>query len=533
MRERYLEAFDTLRIDCLNGDKYKTGKIAPDGTPDPSIFSTEGDPVGIQVGTAIATLVRKADHKQAKGVRFRQLWGQSKREELMDSAEEPPDGIYERIEPVLPLGLPFVRTAVSNDWFEWPSLPDLFPASFPGVQTGRDAFLVDTDLQRLRARVADYFDPALNHEDLARRNPRVMTDTARFDAKRVRETLLARGGPVESGFVRYAYRPFDIRWLYWEAETKLLREKSPRYPQHVFEGNLFIEARERDTKEDYSRGTLVRALADNFGNGFSSFFPMWLGNDGIGQDGDGAHRPNLSATAQRYLDRIGLVVEDLFHHVLNMLHDPAYRSTNAGALRMGWPRIPLPGWPDGKSDGSAEELVRSAAQGRELAALLDLDVPVTGTTQPPLSPQIEAIAEPATIGGRYMTEADLVVTAGWGRYGPTKAVMPGKGCVVERDFSPQEREAMRDALPTLGDTTFDVYLNGEAYWRNIPAAVWNYRLGGYQVLKKWLSYRESAVLGRSLSIAEAEHFRDSARRIGSILLLTGPDARDSARTSVQ
>ena len=59
MRERYLEAFDAVRIDCLNGDKYKTGKVAPDGSPDPSIFSTEGDPVGIQVGTAIATLVRQ------------------------------------------------------------------------------------------------------------------------------------------------------------------------------------------------------------------------------------------------------------------------------------------------------------------------------------------------------------------------------------------------------------------------------------------------------------------------------------------
>ena len=44
MRERYLEAFDAVRIDCLNGDKYKTSKVAPDGSPDPSIFSTEGDP---------------------------------------------------------------------------------------------------------------------------------------------------------------------------------------------------------------------------------------------------------------------------------------------------------------------------------------------------------------------------------------------------------------------------------------------------------------------------------------------------------
>ena len=40
MRERYLEAFDAIRIDCLNGDKYKTGKTTPEGAPDPSIFST-------------------------------------------------------------------------------------------------------------------------------------------------------------------------------------------------------------------------------------------------------------------------------------------------------------------------------------------------------------------------------------------------------------------------------------------------------------------------------------------------------------
>ena len=62
---------------------------------------------------------------------------------------------------------------------------------------------------------------------------------------------------------------------------------------------------------------------------------------------------------------LGAGVEDLFHHVLAVLHDPAYREANAGALRMGWPRIPLPGWPDGSGDGAAEELAASAARGRE------------------------------------------------------------------------------------------------------------------------------------------------------------------------
>ena len=171
MRERYLEAYDAIRIDCLNGDKYKTGKVAPDGSPDPSIFSTEGDPVGIQVGTAIATLVRKAEHAPAREISFRHLWGQIKREGLLETAEVEPGALYGGIRPVLPLGLPFVQTAVSADWFDWPALPDLFPVAFPGVQTKRDSFLVDVDVDRLRERIAIYFNSDVGHEEIARRYP--------------------------------------------------------------------------------------------------------------------------------------------------------------------------------------------------------------------------------------------------------------------------------------------------------------------------------------------------------------------------
>ena len=130
MRERYLEAFDAIRIDNLNGDKYRTGKTTPDGDPDPSIFSSPEDPVGIQVGTAITTLVRKAGHAPSRTVGSRHLWGQRKREELTATAEAEPDSIYDSFDPSLPLGLPFARIAVSNGWHEWPSLPDLIPVSF-------------------------------------------------------------------------------------------------------------------------------------------------------------------------------------------------------------------------------------------------------------------------------------------------------------------------------------------------------------------------------------------------------------------
>ena len=54
---------------------------------------------------------------------------------------------YSPVKPDLELGLPFKPMAVSESWHDWPSLPDLFPASFPGVNTSRDSFLVDVDLR--------------------------------------------------------------------------------------------------------------------------------------------------------------------------------------------------------------------------------------------------------------------------------------------------------------------------------------------------------------------------------------------------
>ena len=163
-------------------------------------------------------------------------------------------------------------------------------------------------------------------------------------------------------------------------------------------------------------------------------------------------------------------------------------------------------------------LAESAARGRELAQLLDPDTPVPGVTQGALRPEIAALAVPSTINGGNMTGDDFALTAGWGHFGAGDAVMPGQGRVVERAYTSQERAALGDTVATLGETTFDIYLNARAYWRNLPAAVWTYKLGGYQVLKKWLSYRERSILGRALSPEEVQHFTNTARRIAGMVL---------------
>lgn len=79
--------------------------------------------------------------------------------------------------------------------------------------------------------------------------------------------------------------------------------------------------------------------------------------------------------------------------------------------------------------------------------------------------------------------------------------------------------SLEDVINLLGTTTCDIYLNDIAYWKNIPIRVWKYTIGGYQVMKKWLSYREEKLLGRSLKTEEVKEVSQMARRITAIVLL--------------
>lgn len=113
-----------------------------------------------------------------------------------------------------------------------------------------------------------------------------------------------------------------------------------------------------------------------------------------------------------------------------------------------------------------------------------------------VAPHLRTVAAPAREGGGQLDpRRDLGVTARWGVAGKNGVTMPGRGRVVARDYTPDERLALaagaeslgiapERALALLGGQTCDVYLNEAAYWRNVPLRVWEYTLGGYPVMKK-------------------------------------------------
>lgn len=241
---------------------------------------------------------------------------------------------------------------------------------------------------------------------------------------------------------------------------------------------------------------------------------------------------NLSESCRAYLKHLGIKNPDQNHekaaliwmHSLAIGYSPAYLSEHADGIRQDWPRIPLP--------DSKDMLLNSAALGRQIAALLDTESNVKTVTSGKIQPGLRSIGVVTGVNNNSINPAngDLDITAGWGHFGKSNVVMPGKGKVIERPYAPKELALMKQAatcsgmtlkqtLEQWGETTCDIYLNDVSCWSNIPANVWNYYIGGYQVIKKWLSYRENQILGRGLNIEEVHEVMNMARRIAAMILL--------------
>ncbi|MCX7824491.1 MAG: N-6 DNA methylase [Verrucomicrobiae bacterium] len=541
MRKRFLREFDTLWFDCMNGDSRETGKLTPDGKPDPSVFSTEYNREGIRVGTAVCLMVRKLKRAKAPKVLYRDFWGVTKRADLLESLDDRRfDQQYRCVEPADEDRFTFQPSRVSKRYLKWPKLTELCaePPS-NGLMEKRGGALMDTDPKALRQRMLKYYDPTVTWEELKALGTGLTEDAGRFDAKKARAKVLAAEKFQTDHLRRYALRPFDVRWCYYSAVRPLWNEPRPKLWAQCWEGNAFLMSRPAGVASPEGVPFFYTPLlGDNdFLRGHAYYFPLRLrdgakparkqdaGNGefaGIVHEASPAYgaggkvTANLSPAARAYLAKLGIRNPDanaetaalIWLHALAIGYAPAYLAENADGIRQDWPRVPLP--------DSKRALEASAELGRQIAALLDTEKPVPGVADGKVRPELRGIAELHFTG-----EADFRVTTGWGHAGKEGVTMPGKGKLLTRGYT-KEEEPSKQAVALLGKSTHDVYLNETAYWRNVPEKVWNFTIGGYQVLKKWLSYREHELLGRALTAEEAREVTHTARRLAALLLLT-PD----------
>jgi hypothetical protein len=536
MRQRLVDEFDKLWFDCLNGDSRETGKLTPEGDPDPSVFSTEYNREGIKKGTAVCVIVRGPRRAKKRVVRYRSFWGVNKRAELLNTLKTKKiDAQYAVTDPGRDNRFVFIPQDVTLQYTKWPMLTDLCGAApLQGMDEDRGNALVGIDKQGLSERTQAYLDAKVDWRTFSEIGRGLARNSAAFDAKKVRDAAIESDTYDDARIRRYLFRPLDTRHCYYTDAANVWKRHRPELVKQAWETNGFVLSRSKGVASPEGTPMLFSTtlLARDCMRGHAVAFPIRLrGNNNHLFDTSTPHA-NLSEPARAYLDSLGVKRPDgkskdaalIWMHALAIGYSPAYLSENADGVRRDWPRIPLP--------ADREALEASAALGEQLAALLDTEAAVPGVTSGKLAPLLKTIGLTTKAGGGSLDPArgDLAVTAGWAHRGQEGVTMPAKGRIETRAYDHAEQAAMAaeaaaretsvdELRGLLGATTCDVFLNDRAYWRNVPINVWQYTIGGYQVMKKWLSYREREILGRDLQPDEAREVMNMARRIAGILLM--------------
>lgn len=525
MRRILLKEFDAISIDNLNGDSRETGKRTPDGKLDPSIFSTPHNRQGIQVGTAVALYVRRKDHGAGRApVRYRDFWGEAKAKQLLDRVHgDDPEAGYAEVPLTEVNRLAFRPGIFSVDYESWPQVVD-FAAAVPslGLNENRGSVLIDPDRDALAARMRQYLDPALTFEQLKSTAAEELTRPwARFDAQATRDRLLNAGGFDEGKLVRFLSRPLDVQWAYVDPVGKLWNEVRVKDLLPHASSNRFLLARRRAPRADDGAALLpATCLGDQHVLHKDAYFIPFLLRPPDARDdglfGAGEPTPNLSSRVLEYLADLEIDPHApdadalVWWHALAIAYSPRYVANNPGGIAADWPRIPLP--------ATAHDLHASADLGRRLADLLDPLRPL-----PPGLPTIVGPLRRVGGGAAQPSLGHLDVTVQWGIVQKRGAVMPGRGKLELRSLTETESQAFGDSADGLG-LACDVYLNEKTYWTCVPEKAWEFKIGGFQVLKKWLSYREHgrghpSLLGRGLTVAEAREFTALAQRLTGVVML--------------
>lgn len=528
LRESLLHHFNVAWIDSLNGDKYRTGKVIPKGlpgagTPDQSIFTTEYDSRGIQVGTCITTLVKEKPHTSGVATVWRrEFWGRAadKRKALLASLNldtlSPdekaatalrPEGprAYEEANPTEKTAWRLFPDNITGGYESWPGIDEIFTVPLQGVNPNRGTTgsLIDIDKKSLASRMSDYFDASITFEEIARRYPTLCEKRAEYSPAEVRETLLKKTTFREEQIVKYLLFPFDLRWIYYESEAPLLNRRRQNL-WDALKDNEFLITVPQARKTSEALPLFATTLFDLHlhDRGSVAFAAERAAPGQLFAQRTSNIEPKLE---KRVIASLGTkrsstqLAHDMLRVILAISYAPAYGSDHRDQFSQDWARVPLP----------CELAVWTAAvdHGDLLAQLLDPAQSADMALTKLLGTDRSELASVESTDGKKIATKELAVTVSY--FGSAK------GKWVERNPTPTEHLAMR-----LGATTGDLYINDRVRFCNIPRRVWFFELGGYPVLKKWLGSREAKQRsGQPLTLKEVDWFRQIVQRITAILIL--------------
>lgn len=451
MRQSLMSTFTDIYILNLHGNTKKK-EVGPDGSKDENVFD-------IQQGVAVCLMVKEADKDQSCRIHYSDIWGlrESKYKQLTE--DDLATSEWSELLPSSPYYL-FVKRdeAELEEYMRGWKVTDIFPINSVGIVTARDNLTIKWTKEEIIKTVDDFVSLA---PEQARQQYDLGNDTRDWKVELAQKDL-KDSSLIHDRIAPISYRPFDARYTYYTGRSRGFH-CMPRgeVMHHMLTGQNLGLLMTRQTRDQWN------ALATNFIVGhksltaydITSLFPLYLyPAEGEMQFDDGKRRPNLNPEfITDFSQKLGLSFveddkgdfettfgpEDIFNYVYAVFHSPTYRTRYAEFLKSDFPRLSLT---------SNKELFKAlVSKGAELVSLHLMK-----------SPKLN----------NYITRYPVAGSNS-----------------LEKVYYDENNQR--------------VYLNKEQYFEGVPAEVWVFHIGGYQVCQKWLKDRK----GRNLSYDDITHYQ--------------------------
>ena len=393
----------------------------------------------IMKGVAISIFVKNKNLE--RGVWHGDIWGRRLEKYQICSVSHYRNAASDFIKPETPYY--FLRPHSSNkSWERFLPLDEIFSRQSVGMLTARDKLCVafgQPDLVRSLRRFVKL------HPEEARTEFSTGKDTRDWKVSLAQDDL--RSLPISmDSIIPVSYRPFDQRFVYYTGKSKGLIGQPAKALFHAMQDiPLALTTVKRVEEGEFRHALICSNLPD--GHSVSSketthAFPLYWSHKAP-KDTDEQGDENLSAEFRSFLDDKydhHYTPEEVLGYIYSILFAPAYRKSYGEFLCIGYPRIPFP--------KSADKFAEMSTLGWALVQAHLL---------------------------RDLSRRDL-------------ADYHGRG---EHSVEAVRYSAVEEAI----------YINKMQYFRPVPQAVWEFHIGGYQVLDKYLKSRK----GRTLSLDEIEH----------------------------
>ena len=477
MRKELIGTFDEVFIVNLHGNSL-IGEVSPNGNFDENVFD-------IRQGVSIIFLIKsQISTATSTYVKYIDMWGNRKTKYNLLNQLNFNEVDWQILNSISPHYF-FIPKDFSliDEYASQKELLQIIPTNSSGMNTLHDAFVINFDKDYLKQIIKDACN--LNISNITFRGKYKVQDSRDWSVDEFREKTLNTNPTTYLNSIKEClYRPFDHRWIIlnddfigyprWETTFHFLKSDSiglvtlkqanetvsclcsnkilgqhkivdPYNRSYIFPLFLYPQP---------NTGTLFSSTATspwppdpNHGNRVPNLDPAFVAEmaDKLGLTFD----PHLAGREHPIKTQFG--PEDILAYIYAIFHSPTYRERYAEFLKIDFPRVPLTANP---------ALFRwLVGLGRELLALHLMESP--------------------RLNDRM-----------------THFPVPGDNTVAARGSFPKY-------TPPEGDAGGRVFINREQYFEGVPSEVWEFEIGGYQVLHKWLKDRR----GRTLDYDDLEHYQ--------------------------